>query len=219
LERPILDFGPAKAIELQRAPLTKAQLAIKRSTDIVLAGLGLILLAPAFATIAIAIRLDSPGPVLFMQMRVGFNGRRFRIYKFRTMVTLEDGPVIRQACRGDPRVTRVGRILRRYSLDELPQLLNVLRGEMSLIGPRPHALAHDNEYDKLIASYAVRKKMKPGLTGLAQVNGYRGETREVYMMKQRVEHDLRYIDCWSLWLDIRILARTLLQLIMSKDAY
>jgi Undecaprenyl-phosphate glucose phosphotransferase len=219
LERPILDLGPAKAIELQRAPLTNVQLAIKRATDIVLAGLGLVLLAPVFAAIATTIRLDSAGPILFVQVRVGFNGRHFRIYKFRTMVTLEDGPIIRQACRGDPRVTRVGRILRRFSLDELPQLLNVLRGEMSLVGPRPHALAHDSEYDKLIASYAVRKKMKPGLTGLAQVNGYRGETREVYMMKRRVEHDLRYIDCWSLWLDLRIVARTLRQLVRPKDVY
>jgi lipopolysaccharide/colanic/teichoic acid biosynthesis glycosyltransferase len=135
------------------------------------------------------------------------------------MTTLEDGPVIRQACRNDARVTRIGRILRRLSLDELPQLLNVLRGEMSLVGPRPHALAHDNEYDKLIASYAMRQKMKPGVTGWAQVNGCRGETPQVVMMKRRVDHDLRYIDCWSLWLDVRILVMTLLQVFKTRDAY
>lgn len=219
LERPILDLGPSKAIELQRAPLTTAQRAVKRAIDIVLAGIGLVVLAPVLAVIAIAIRFDTAGPVFFIQIRAGFNGRPFRIYKFRTMVTLENGPVIRQARRGDPRVTRVGRTLRHFSLDELPQLLNVLRGEMSLVGPRPHALAHDNEYDKLIASYAMRQKMKPGLTGLAQVNGCRGETREVFMMKRRVEHDRRYIDCWSLWLDIRILMMTVLQLLRPKGVY
>jgi lipopolysaccharide/colanic/teichoic acid biosynthesis glycosyltransferase len=135
------------------------------------------------------------------------------------MTTLEDGAVIRQVCRNDQRVTRVGRILRRFSLDELPQLLNVLRGEMSLVGPRPHALAHDNEYDKLIASYAMRQKIKPGITGWAQVNGCRGETPHVDMMKRRVDHDLRYIDRWSLWLDIRILVTTVLQVFKSRQAY
>ena len=219
LERPLLDLGPSKAIELQRAPLTKAQRAAKRTIDVVLAGLGLIVLAPALTGIAIAIRLESPGPVFFIQDRAGFNRRPFRIYKFRTMLTLENGPVIRQVGRDDPRVTRVGKILRRFSLDELPQLLNVLRGEMSLVGPRPHALAHDNEYDKLIASYAVRQKMKPGLTGWAQVNGCRGETPQVSLMKRRVEYDLCYIDCWSLWFDLRILMMTLLQLLRPKDVY
>jgi putative colanic acid biosynthesis UDP-glucose lipid carrier transferase len=219
LERPLLDLGPARAIELQRASLTIAQRAIKRLMDVVLSALGLFVLAPAFAIMAIVIRLDSPGPVFFIQTRVGFNGRPFRIYKFRTMTTLDDGAVIRQATRDDARVTRTGRFLRRSSLDELPQLLNVLRGEMSLIGPRPHALAHDGEYDKLIASYAIRQKMKPGLTGWAQVNGCRGETSQVQLMKRRVDHDLKYIDRWSIWLDFRILVMTVVQLVKMRDAY
>ncbi len=219
LERPLQDLGPAKAIELQRAPLTAFQRTIKRAVDIMVAGLGLVLLAPLFVLTALAIRLDSPGPILFMQRRVGFNGRPFRIYKLRTMTTVEDGAVIRQARRNDERVTKVGRFLRRLSLDELPQLLNVLRGEMSLVGPRPHALAHDNEYDKLIASYATRQKIKPGITGWAQVNGCRGETPHVDMMKRRVDHDLRYIDSWSLWLDIRILLMTVLHVFKSRQAY
>ena len=149
----------------------------------------------------------------------GFNGRPFRIYKFRTMTTLEDGSVVRQARQGDERVTRAGRVLRRWSLDELPQLLNVLRGEMSLVGPRPHALAHDSEYDQLIASYAVRQKMKPGITGLAQINGCRGETPHVDMMRRRVEYDLQYFDCWSVWVDLKILATTVLQAFIRRDAY
>jgi Undecaprenyl-phosphate glucose phosphotransferase len=219
LEHPIVDLGPAKVIELQRAPLTNMQRALKRTMDVVMATLGMIVLAPLFVLIAIVIRLETPGPAFFIQIRVGFNGHTFRIYKFRTMTTLENGTVVQQARRNDPRITKVGRFLRRYSLDELPQLLNVLRGEMSLVGPRPHALAHDNEYDKLIASYATRQKMKPGVTGLAQVNGCRGETPEVSMMQHRVEYDLNYIDRWSLWLDVRILARTLLQILRPRNVY
>jgi Undecaprenyl-phosphate glucose phosphotransferase len=219
LDRPLLDLGPTRAIELQRAPLTRGQRAVKRIMDVALSGLGLLVLAPVLAVMAFAIRFDSPGPVFFTQRRVGFNGRPFRIYKFRTMTTLDDGPAIQQARRDDARVTRIGRLLRRSSLDELPQLLNVLRGEMSLIGPRPHAVAHDNEYDKLIASYAVRQKMKPGLTGWAQVNGFRGETKEVHLMKCRVEHDLQYIDRWSLWLDLRIVGMTLVHLVKMRGAY
>jgi Undecaprenyl-phosphate glucose phosphotransferase len=219
LEHPLIDLGPSRAIELQRAPLALSQRAVKRLMDVVLSGLGLVVLAPVFAIMAIVIRLDSPGPAFFIQRRVGFNGRPFRIYKFRTMTTLDDGPVIRQASMDDARVTRIGRFLRRSSLDELPQLLNVLRGEMSLIGPRPHAVAHDNAYDKLIASYAIRQKMKPGLTGWAQVNGFRGETNEVHLMKRRVDHDLHYIDRWTLWLDLRILVMTVVQLVKMRGGY
>jgi lipopolysaccharide/colanic/teichoic acid biosynthesis glycosyltransferase len=135
------------------------------------------------------------------------------------MTTLEDGPLVQQARRNDDRITRVGRILRRLSLDELPQLLNVVRGEMSLVGPRPHALAHDDKYAALIASYAMRQKMKPGITGLAQISGCRGETPRVGMMKRRVEIDLRYIDSWSLGLDIRILVRTAWHVFKSPQAY
>jgi Undecaprenyl-phosphate glucose phosphotransferase len=219
LECPILDLGPSKVIELQRAPLSVRQRAVKRTMDMALACLGLAALAPLFAAIAIAVRLSTQGPIFFVQVRVGFNGRRFRIYKFRTMTTLENGPVVQQVRREDPRVTRVGKFLRRYSLDELPQLLNVVRGEMSLVGPRPHALAHDNEYDALIASYATRQKMKPGVTGWAQVNGCRGETPELSMMQRRVAHDLHYIDCWSVWFDIRIVVITLVQMLKPRNVY
>ncbi|HMF66367.1 MAG TPA: undecaprenyl-phosphate glucose phosphotransferase, partial [Phyllobacterium sp.] len=205
LDRPLFELGPTKALQLQRAPLSEAQRYLKQGMDRFLAAISLVLLMPFFAVITAAIRLESSGPAMFLQTRVGFNGRPFRIYKFRTMSTLDDGPVVIQATKNDKRITHLGRLLRKLSIDEVPQLLNVLRGEMSLVGPRPHALAHDNEYDRLIATYAIRHKMKPGITGWAQVNGFRGETPEIAMMKQRVESDLWYIEYWSLWLDIRIL--------------
>jgi Undecaprenyl-phosphate glucose phosphotransferase len=219
LERPLLEIGPANAVELQRAPLSPAQRALKRIIDIMASGLGLVVLMPLFGLMALAIILDSGGPVLFQQSRAGFNGRAFRIYKFRTMTTLENGPAVRQARKNDERVTRVGRFLRRFSLDELPQLINVMRGEMSLVGPRPHALTHDDEYSKLIAEYATRQKMKPGITGWAQVNGCRGETPHVEAMQRRVDHDLWYINCWSVWLDLRILAMTVAHLLRARDVY
>ena len=219
LERPLVELGAAKAVELQRAPLSRVQRTVKRAIDITAAGVGLILLLPVFGLMAAVIRLDSPGPILFQQSRVGFNGRGFRIYKFRTMKTLEDGATVRQVRKDDERITRTGRILRRFSLDELPQLVNVLKGEMSLVGPRPHARAHDDDYSKLIAEYSTRHKMKPGITGWAQVNGCRGETARVNLMKCRVEHDLWYVDHWSVWLDIKILGRTVIHLFKACDVY
>lgn len=219
LQRPLFELGPTKAVELQRAPLSVVQRNLKQGMDRLLAACGLFLLMPFIAVIAAAIRLESAGPAMFLQTRVGFNGRPFRIYKFRTMSTCDDGPVVVQAMRNDKRITRLGGLLRRLSIDEIPQLFNVLRGEMSLVGPRPHALAHDNEYDRLIATYAIRHKMKPGITGWAQVNGYRGETPEIGMMKQRVESDLWYIEYWSLWLDIRILLLTVIRVLKSDNAY
>ena len=170
----------------------------------------LLLLSPLMLLTALLIKVDSHGPVLFFQTRNGFNGRSFRIVKFRSMHVLEDGNAFRQATRGDPRVTRLGRWLRRANIDELPQLFNVLKGNMSLVGPRPHPVALNNEYDKLIANYALRNHVKPGITGWAQVNGYRGETPTTDMMEQRVASDLWYISNWSMWLDIRILFRTLI---------
>ena len=219
LERPILELGATKAVEIQRRPLRAPQRAIKRLLDLALAGLGVVLTLPFLLLTAIAIKLDSSGPVLFRQARIGFNGRPFRIYKFRTMTTLEDGPGIRQARKDDQRVTRVGRVLRRFSLDELPQLVNVLRGEMSLVGPRPHALAHDDEYSRLITEYATRHKIKPGITGWAQVNSCRGETPHVEAMRRRVSFDLDYIESWSVWLDFRILVMTSLQVLRDRNAY
>jgi undecaprenyl-phosphate galactose phosphotransferase/putative colanic acid biosynthesis UDP-glucose lipid carrier transferase len=204
------NIGTTWAAEIQRAPLTRTEQFIKRCFDVIGAISVLLLLSPLMLLTALLIKLVSHGPVLFFQTRNGFNGRAFRIVKFRTMHVLEDGNVIRQATRTDPRVTRVGRWLRRTNIDELPQLFNVLNGDMSLIGPRPHAVAHNNEYDKLIANYALRNHVKPGITGWAQVNGHRGETPTTALMEQRVACDLWYINHWSMWLDIRILFRTLI---------
>jgi len=219
LDRPLLELGPTKAIELQRAPLSAAQRNLKQGMDRILAAMSLVALIPFFAVISAAIRMESSGPAFFLQTRIGFNGRPFKIFKFRTMSTLDDGSVVVQATKNDNRVTHLGRLLRKLSIDEVPQLLNVLRGDMSLVGPRPHALAHDNEYDQLIATYAIRHKMKPGITGWAQVNGFRGETPEIGMMKRRVESDLWYIEYWSLWLDIRILLVTVVRVLKPDNVY
>jgi lipopolysaccharide/colanic/teichoic acid biosynthesis glycosyltransferase len=169
--------------------------------------------------IALLIRIDSPGPALFRQRRNGFNQREFRVFKFRTMSTLDDGDVIQQATRNDDRVTRLGRFLRRTNLDEVPQLLNVIIGDMSLVGPRPHAVAHNSEYEERISLYARRHNVKPGITGWAQVNGFRGETDSIDKMRRRVEHDLFYIDNWSPLFDIKILLMTLLSSRSYRNAY
>jgi len=216
--RPMFHIGATWTAELKRAPLSKPERALKRSVDILCAGIGILSLSPLMLVTALVIKLDSRGPILFSQQREGFNGRPFRVFKFRTMVVLEDGPVVRQATRDDPRVTRLGRWLRRTNIDELPQLFNVLRGEMSLVGPRPHATAHNNEYAQRIADYAFRHHVKPGITGWAQVNGFRGETRTIHLMAKRVEFDLWYINNWSIWLDIKILLRTLI-LGFQESAY
>jgi Undecaprenyl-phosphate glucose phosphotransferase len=219
LNRPLFDLGPTAAVELQRAPMGKMQRRAKRILDQVLAVIAGVLFLPSLIIVAVAIRLDSPGPILFRQTRMGFNGRPFRIYKFRTMSALDDGALVVQAKKDDARVTRLGRLLRRLSIDEIPQLLNVLRGEMSLVGPRPHAIAHDNEYSRLIDTYALRHRMLPGITGWSQINGFRGETRSLRMMEQRVEKDIWYIEYWSLWLDIRILFLTMFRVLKSPNAY
>lgn len=208
-------FGPIASLNLARKPLGLLDVTLKRSVDIVLSLLALVLLSPLLALVAIMIKLDSPGPALFLQRRYGFNQEPFRIFKFRSMTTMDDGRAIVQAKAGDARITRVGAFLRRCNLDELPQLLNVLLGDMSLVGPRPHALAHDQMYERDIALYARRHNVKPGITGWAQVNGYRGETSTREKMKGRVEHDLYYIDNWSLALDFRIMFLT----VFSRKAY
>ena len=176
LRQPSHVLGDLVCIELQRAPLSTFERGLKRSIDVFGALAGLILLLPLFAVTAVCIKLDSPGPIFFRQKRRGFNGRPFDIFKFRTMSVLEDGSVINQATQFDDRVTRLGKRLRRSSIDELPQLLNILNGSMSLVGPRPHAVAHDNHFDKIVGNYAFRHHVKPGLTGWAQVNGHRGAT-------------------------------------------
>jgi putative colanic acid biosynthesis UDP-glucose lipid carrier transferase len=180
-----------------------------RLVDVLVSALLLLVFAPLLVLIGMAIRLDSPGPVLFRQTRTGLQGQVFRIYKFRTMHVLEDGPEIQQARAQDARVTRVGRLLRRTHLDELPQLLNVLRGEMALVGPRPHALAHDASYSREIPAYRLRFQVKPGMTGWAQVNGAKGETPTLAHMQQRIELDLWYAQHKGLALDLAILVRTL----------
>jgi undecaprenyl-phosphate galactose phosphotransferase/putative colanic acid biosynthesis UDP-glucose lipid carrier transferase len=207
------------AIEIQRAPLSTAERAVKRGMDVVIAVLALIFLAPLMTLTAIAIKLDSPGPVIFRQSRKGFNGKQFMMFKFRTMVVLENGPTVVQASRDDPRVTPIGRLLRSASIDELPQLINVLRGEMSVIGPRPHALAHDDYFEKLLGDYAFRHHVKPGMTGWAQCNGARGATPTVEKISERVKLDLWYINNWSLWLDIQILIRTFFEVLRKRNAY
>jgi len=201
--------GSIWTAELKRTPLTWLEQTLKRIMDVIGASAGLVMLSPLMITTAISIKLDSVGPVFFTQRRIGFNGRAFRIYKFRTMTVLEDGSTIQQATRDDPRVTRVGRLIRRGSIDELPQLFNVLSGDMSLVGPRPHAAAHDTEYEQKIAAYAYRYHVKPGITGWAQINGYRGETQTLDMMAGRVECDLWYINNWSIWRDLKIILRTI----------
>ncbi|PNG27610.1 undecaprenyl-phosphate glucose phosphotransferase [Methylocella silvestris] len=208
--------GPGLTLEIQRAPLTRVEQGIKRTLDIVCSSIGIVLLSPLFVMIAILIKLDSKGPVIFKQRRNGFNARQFQIYKFRSMTVQEDGDKIVQARRNDRRVTRVGQFLRQSSMDELPQLFNVLKGDMSLVGPRPHALAHDNEYKVLIAKYAFRHHVKPGITGWAQCNGLRGETGQLEQMIERVKLDLWYVNHWSIALDINILLRTCFEVLRNR---
>ena len=212
-------FWPSCAIEAHRGPLDPDQALLKRAFDIAVSGAGLVLLSPVLALIGLMVKLDSDGPVLFKQTRIGYAGRPFKINKFRTMHTLEDGHLVQQATQGDARVTFTGRFLRASSLDELPQLINVLIGDMSLVGPRPHAVAHDNEYGPLIPKYALRHHVKPGITGWAQVNGQRGATPTVDLMAKRVEFDLAYIAGWSLRFDLHILVRTVVEVLRCRNAY
>ncbi|WP_283150428.1 undecaprenyl-phosphate glucose phosphotransferase [Silvimonas soli] len=193
---------------------------VKRISDVVLAILILLLIWPVMLAVAVAVKLTSPGPVLFTQQRYGADGEKIRVYKFRSMkVHNENAGVITQATRNDPRLTPIGSFLRRTSLDELPQFINVLEGKMSIVGPRPHANAHNEMYRKLIKGYMMRYKVKPGITGWAQVNGYRGETETLDKMQKRIEYDLDYLRNWSLWLDIKIILATVLMVIRDKNAY
>jgi putative colanic acid biosynthesis UDP-glucose lipid carrier transferase len=206
-------------LTLSETPLTGMNLVLKAIEDKLLTLILLLLVSPVFLLIAIAIKCESPGPVFFRQYRTGWNGKKFSIWKFRSMyVHQADEGVLKQACRGDPRITRVGAILRRTSLDELPQLLNVLTGDMSLVGPRPHAIQHDREYSQRISDYFARHRIKPGITGLAQVRGLRGETREISKMAKRIHSDIEYINNWSVWLDLSILVRTF-KAFTGKSAY
>ena len=216
----IEQFGETYCINLWGGEHSRLNTNIKRIFDIFAAALGLLLLIPLFLIIAISIKLSSPGPIFFAQERYGMNGKKFMLFKFRSMKVMEAGNTIglRQATRGDSRVTPIGKFLRRWSLDELPQLINVLRGEMSIVGPRPHAVEHNESYRRLIPGYMQRHAFKPGLTGLAQVEGWRGETPTLEYMANRVEADLRYQREWRFNLDMAILLRTVVSLI-DKQAY
>jgi len=192
---------------------------VKRTFDVVVALLLLPVILPPLAVLALAVWLESGGPVLFRQRRTGLGGRTFTIYKLRSMYVTEDGDAIRHATRGDKRVTRVGAFLRKSSLDELPQLFNVLKGDMSLIGPRPHALSHDRHYSAFIPGYHNRFRTRPGLTGWAQVSGLRGEVYDIEHMSMRIAADVEYIERWSVWMDVQILVRTVPLILKASNAY
>ena len=207
------------SLEIQRAPLSLIEQAVKRAMDLIIGVFALFFFLPIVILTALAIKLDGPGPIFFLQNRRGFSGRHFVMIKFRTMTVLENGSTIAQATRNDPRVTRIGRLLRAASIDEIPQLINVIRGEMSLVGPRPHALAHDSYFENLLQDYAFRHHVKPGMTGWAQVNGLRGATPSIEQIARRVELDLWYINNWSLWLDVQILIKTFFEVLRKRNAY
>ncbi len=216
----LVEINGMPALSVCDTPFHGMDAVLKRAMDVALTSVGLLLVAPLMIAVAIAVKMSSPGPVIFRQRRYGLNGEEIIVYKFRSMTTQENGAVVTQATRSDPRVTKVGRILRKTSLDELPQLFNVLQGRMSLVGPRPHAVAHNEMYRKLISGYMIRHKVRPGITGLAQVNGLRGETEALEKMSERVRFDLEYLRHWSPWLDITILFKTLgLVIHGGKNAY
>jgi putative colanic acid biosynthesis UDP-glucose lipid carrier transferase len=214
-----INVGGIPAVSVFENPFYGVDGMVKRVLDVVLGSLILVAAAVPMALCALAVKLSSPGPVIFRQKRYGLDGRPIDVFKFRSMRTCDNGPVVQQATKNDPRVTRVGAFLRRTSLDELPQLFNVLEGTMSLVGPRPHANAHNEQFRKQIQGYMLRHKVKPGITGLAQVSGWRGETDTLDKMLKRVECDHQYIREWSPWLDLKILFRTVFTVLSKQNAY
>ncbi|MFM0080497.1 undecaprenyl-phosphate glucose phosphotransferase [Paraburkholderia sediminicola] len=216
----VTDLIGMSAISLVGSPLPAHALLKKEIFDRIFAAFALLALTPVLAAVAVAVKLSSPGPIFFTQKRKGADGHVFNIYKFRTMkLHTEHAGQLKQATRNDPRITRVGSLLRRTSLDELPQFYNVLRGDMSVVGPRPHALEHDELYRKIVSGYLQRYRIKPGITGWAQVNGHRGETDRIEKMERRVEHDLYYLRHWSFALDMRIVAATVVHGLVNRNAY
>jgi putative colanic acid biosysnthesis UDP-glucose lipid carrier transferase len=213
------DVNGVPVVGICETPFTGTNELVKRVSDLVLASVILVLIAPLMLAIAIGVKLSSPGPAIFKQRRNGLDGGEIAVYKFRSMRTLDDGAVVPQATKDDPRITPFGAVLRRTSLDELPQFINVLQGSMSIVGPRPHAVAHNELYRELIKAYMVRHKVKPGITGWAQVNGLRGETDTVEKMKARVEYDLEYLRNWTLGLDLQIMVRTVRVIFFDRNAY
>ena len=215
-----VEINGMPALSVCDTPFHGMDAVLKRATDIVFASVALALVSPLMLLVAAAVKCTSSGPALFRQRRYGLNGEEILVYKFRSMTTTEDGAEVKQATRRDPRVTPVGRFIRKTSIDELPQLFNVLQGTMSLVGPRPHAVAHNELYRKLISGYMIRHKVRPGITGLAQVNGMRGETETLDKMSERVRYDLEYLRYWSPWMDLKIIFKTLgLVLHVGKNVY
>jgi putative colanic acid biosynthesis UDP-glucose lipid carrier transferase len=213
------DMGGIPVVGLLVTPFEGINGLMKRFSDIVLSVLILILISPVLLAVAIGVKLSSPGPVIFKQGRTGLDGEVIEVYKFRSMTTQDNGPVVQQATRNDPRITKFGAFIRKTSLDELPQFINVLQGRMSIVGPRPHAVAHNAQYRKIVKAYMARHKVKPGITGWAQVNGLRGETDTVEKMARRVEYDLEYLRNWSLALDLLIIVRTAKLMFFDRKAY
>ncbi|MCF6255908.1 MAG: undecaprenyl-phosphate glucose phosphotransferase [Gammaproteobacteria bacterium] len=220
LNHSVTDVAGMAVMDLSASPMVGLNRAIKAVEDRVLALLILVLISPLLAFVALGVKFSSPGPMLFKQKRHGWDGKPIKIYKFRSMVVhCEDGDTVTQARKCDYRITKFGAFLRRTSLDELPQFVNVLQGKMSIVGPRPHAIAHNEQYKDQIEAYMLRHKVKPGITGWAQVNGWRGETDTLDKMRKRVEYDLYYIENWSLWFDIKIIIRTVFTGFTNKNAY
>lgn len=213
------NVGGMPVVAVCETPFTGVNGLVKRLSDIALSLMILALISPLMAVIAIGVKRSSPGPILFKQRRYGVDGQEIVVYKFRSMTVCEDGPHIPQATRNDQRVTRLGSFLRKSSLDELPQFINVLQGRMSIVGPRPHAVAHNELYRKVIKGYMIRHKVKPGITGWAQVNGYRGETDTLDKMQRRVDYDLEYLRTWSLGMDLWIIVKTVLVVFRDRHAY
>ncbi len=212
-------IGGLPTVSVFESPLYGVDGMVKRSFDFFAALFGLLILLPVLILCSVLVKLSSPGPIFFRQLRYGLDGKEIWVWKFRSMTTCENGNAVRQATKDDSRVTRFGAIMRRTSLDELPQLFNVIDGSMSLVGPRPHATAHNEHYRKLIRGYMLRHKVKPGITGLAQVRGYRGETETLEKMQKRIEFDHKYIQEWSLWLDLKIILRTMFVVFRQENAY
>lgn len=213
------DFGGIPVVAICESPYLGVDNVVKNFSDFILASLILLLLSPLMLGIALAVKVTSAGPAIFKQRRYGLNGEEIIVYKFRSMTVTEDDKKIEQAHKNDPRLTKIGAFLRRTSLDELPQFINVLQGRMSIVGPRPHAVAHNELYRKLIRGYMLRHKVKPGITGWAQVNGYRGETEVLEKMQARIEHDLNYLRNWSIWLDLWIILLTVFVVLRRDNAY
>ncbi|WP_394143351.1 undecaprenyl-phosphate glucose phosphotransferase [Vibrio atypicus] len=213
------NVGHVVTLSVHDTPFRGFSSIVKRIEDVLLSILIILLISPVLLVVAIGVKLSSPGPIIFKQDRYGLDGRPIKVWKFRSMRSTDNGAVVKQATKGDPRITKFGSFIRQTSLDELPQFFNVLTGQMSIVGPRPHAVAHNEEYRGLIDKYMLRHHVKPGITGWAQINGYRGETDTLDKMEKRVEYDLTYIQNWTLWLDIKIVYLTIFKGFTGKTAY